>query len=370
MARTFAGCILLFMLGMTISTPLAQDSVEPCSPRDVVYPLVKSAILDEASYTGVRVRHAAAGERLDIIGSKRFGPWCWLQVSDGWLIDSARALSSEPPDTVTAPPSASAPGCYEGEKAYVVGNMNIRAGASTRSQVVAHVDAGDFFTVSNSILDLSWCWLKIDLGWLANTSRVLATKPARLVATASAAPSAIQPANIDNCCFVDRQCATDQEWGDGFWAYQRNECGAPEQTSSPLPSDLSRPRIEGSPEFVRFITDTLDLLAVGSTRWYRYVVDQTNVIIEGDPGDPRDCGANVYASARRVTVQSDCQTFLDAHIANPYRGNLINMASILAHEACHVYHHDHGKTYPEGLVREELECNGPLLATEWALEQI
>ena len=32
------------------------------------------------------------------------------------------------------------------------------------------------------------------------------------------------PADIDNCCFVNRQCNTDQEWIDGYWAYQRNEC--------------------------------------------------------------------------------------------------------------------------------------------------
>ena len=32
---------------------------------------------------------------------------------------------------------------------------------------------------------------------------------------------------IDNCCFVDRQCSTDQEWIDGYWAFQNNQCSAP-----------------------------------------------------------------------------------------------------------------------------------------------
>lgn len=29
---------------------------------------------------------------------------------------------------------------------------------------------------------------------------------------------------IDNCCFVNRQCATDAEWVAGYHAFQRNEC--------------------------------------------------------------------------------------------------------------------------------------------------
>ena len=29
---------------------------------------------------------------------------------------------------------------------------------------------------------------------------------------------------IDNCCYVNRQCATNQDWVDGYHAFQRNEC--------------------------------------------------------------------------------------------------------------------------------------------------
>ena len=48
-------------------------------------------------------------------------------------------------------------------------------------------------------------------------------------------PADTQPqtvTNIDNCCFVDRQCATDREWTDGYWAFQNNQCGAPVQTQT------------------------------------------------------------------------------------------------------------------------------------------
>ena len=32
---------------------------------------------------------------------------------------------------------------------------------------------------------------------------------------------------IDNCCFVDRQCQSDQDWVNGYWAFQNNQCSAP-----------------------------------------------------------------------------------------------------------------------------------------------
>ncbi|MCY4020745.1 MAG: SH3 domain-containing protein [Chloroflexi bacterium] len=43
-------------------------------------------------------------------------------------------------------------------------------------------------------------------------------------------------ANIDNCCFVDRQCLTDQDWTAGYHAFQDNQCPAPGQTGAPRPS--------------------------------------------------------------------------------------------------------------------------------------
>ena len=36
-------------------------------------------------------------------------------------------------------------------------------------------------------------------------------------------------AEIDNCCFVGRQCDADREWVNGYWAYQNNQCASPSQ---------------------------------------------------------------------------------------------------------------------------------------------
>ncbi|MDE2819972.1 MAG: hypothetical protein OXN94_16660 [Chloroflexota bacterium] len=51
-----------------------------------------------------------------------------------------------------------------------------------------------------------------------------------------AAALALTAQDIDNCCFVDRQCSSDQEWTDGYQAFQDNQCPVPGQTVAPAPS--------------------------------------------------------------------------------------------------------------------------------------
>ncbi len=53
--------------------------------------------------------------------------------------------------------------------------------------------------------------------------------PAQSQPQTSAAPASNAPAQIDNCCYVDRQCQSDQEWSDGYWAFQNGQCHAPVQ---------------------------------------------------------------------------------------------------------------------------------------------
>ena len=37
-------------------------------------------------------------------------------------------------------------------------------------------------------------------------------------------------AQVDNCCLVDRQCHSDKDWVDGFYAYQSGQCAASAQS--------------------------------------------------------------------------------------------------------------------------------------------
>ncbi|MCY4539453.1 MAG: hypothetical protein OXE52_14640 [Chloroflexi bacterium] len=63
----------------------------------------------------------------------------------------------------------------------------------------------------------------------------------RLVAVVAAALTlcGLASAQIDNCCFVDRQCSSNQEWTNGYWAFQNGQCVAP--ASSGPPANSSAP---------------------------------------------------------------------------------------------------------------------------------
>ncbi len=49
---------------------------------------------------------------------------------------------------------------------------------------------------------------------------------------------ALASAQIDNCCFLDRQCSSDQEWTNGYWAFQNGQCHAP---APPQPQTSAAP---------------------------------------------------------------------------------------------------------------------------------
>ena len=104
-------------------------------------------------------------------------------------------------------------------------NTNLRAGSSLQAGVVASAPAGTTLRVTGS----HGRWLQIDWHggrvWMAdwvNHSRV------------DDAPQPPAPAQtpVDNCCFVDRQCHSEKDWADGYWAYQNNQCGGAPPSSS------------------------------------------------------------------------------------------------------------------------------------------
>ncbi len=360
-ARMIPVSVFLFTLCLTISMTQAQTSEEPCSSRESVYPRIKTAILDEAGYRTARVRHAEVGERLDIIGSKRFGAWCWLQVSDGWLIDNTRSLSSEPLAPAVVSGGGTGALCYRNAKIYVYGNMNIRSQPTTNSEVVAKARAGDIYDVTRSARGAIWCWLKIASGWMARTGRVQATAPVQYVADIPPAPAAArqavsplatstEPSNVDNCCFVDRQCQSEQEWKNGYYAYQNNQCpSSAQRVAIARPTDpwapsqrvLSRPIIEGSEWFVYGINSTLDLMQRSAPEWYNYVLNAADKIVESfNPATPDHPHANTgnWADVASRTIG------IGAGSLSCYVGRLcrVSVAGILSHEACHIHQHWNG----------------------------
>ncbi len=107
-------------------------------------------------------------------------------------------------------------------------NTNLRAGYSLESAVLESAPAGSILQVIDSYSR----WLKINRNgrelWMASWVR-----HSRVAESSHTAPAA----EVDNCCFVDRQCQSNKDWIDGYWAYQRNQCplGAPAGTTAAQP---------------------------------------------------------------------------------------------------------------------------------------
>ncbi|MDE2821188.1 MAG: SH3 domain-containing protein [Chloroflexota bacterium] len=102
-------------------------------------------------------------------------------------------------------------------------NSNLRAEASLDSQVLESAPAGSVLQV----LEHAGRWLKINRNgaelWMADWvsySRVEDSAPVQ------PQPASNVPAQVDNCCFVDRQCQSAQDWENGYWAYQNGQCAA------------------------------------------------------------------------------------------------------------------------------------------------
>ena len=96
---------------------------------------------------------------------------------------------------------------------------NLRASNSLSASIVETVSGGTTLSVLGEVNR----WLRISRNgrelWMAswvNHSRVETTQQAQTQTTGP----------VDNCCFVDRQCSTDQEWTAGYWAYQNGQCAA------------------------------------------------------------------------------------------------------------------------------------------------
>ncbi len=99
-------------------------------------------------------------------------------------------------------------------------NTNLRASYSLQSRILDTAPAGTTLTV----VDAYNRWLRVNrsgnTAWLADWVPM----------TRLAAPTSVAP-DVDNCCFVDRQCQSDQEWTAGYWAFQQGQCGAPSQST-------------------------------------------------------------------------------------------------------------------------------------------
>lgn len=109
--------------------------------------------------------------------------------------------------------------------------INLRDAASLQSNVLETVATGTTLTVVGELNQM----LKISRN--GNEAWMASWVDYSRVDDCGGAQAPAQPLSaIDNCCFVDRQCQSDQEWTEGYWAFQNGQCQAPAQTGAPASS--------------------------------------------------------------------------------------------------------------------------------------
>lgn len=184
--------------------------------------------------------------------------------------------------------------------------------------------------------------------------------PAQLQPAIVAQPASLASADVDNCCFINRQCASDEAWVAGYHAFQRDsacQSGAPAQSSAGAFSGRA-PRIEGSDRFVGHVAATLNLIKSKTPDWYHYVISGMDLIVEAPvpfaPGDVQTCAAWAHARERKVGLES-CWAWIRSWATGIPELDQLDTAMALAHEACHVHTHEDG-IYFATQAREEAEC--------------
>ncbi len=282
--------------------------------------------------------------------------------------------------------AAAQAGCFQHRVATVRAPMNIRQSHSADSAVVRGAAAGESFAVSSSTQGRSYCWLNISEGWIAWTTRVRAGGT-----SAPPAEQTTQTTDIDNCCFVNRQCQSDKEWNDGYWAFQRNECPVGQRTtqqttaqpvngasaqvdnccfagwhcgsdaewvrgywayqnnqcgagaSLSMGSRVGNIVIEGSETFQIWVKAGLELLRTRAPQWYDYVQGATRKLVE------RPAGTYVFVDVAGAAHHT-------AWDANDYPNelNIYTIAHEMIHEACHIYQYRRGDS--RETVYLEKEC--------------
>ncbi|MCY4540217.1 MAG: SH3 domain-containing protein, partial [Chloroflexi bacterium] len=171
------------------------------------------------SLDGRYVTTAKAGSVLQVLDQSDR----WLRISQdgrdlwmaGWVSHSRVESDATQMQTTAA--------STQGYAIRVTRNTYLRAANSLESGIVAKARAGAILQVAGE----QGGWLQIDrngrqlwmAGWVAHN---------RVEASVATQPQTT--GIIDNCCFVDRQCGSEQQWTDGYWAFQNGQCAAPTRT--------------------------------------------------------------------------------------------------------------------------------------------
>lgn len=231
-------------------------------------------------------------------------------------------------------------------------STNLRSSYSLQSRIVTTVAGG----TTLSVLGNHGSWLKIDWrgseAWLADWVPMIRAKGV----------SVSIPEGVDNCCFLNWQCTTDEDWKRGYQALQENHCAAPGPAQRPVsipegvdnccfinrecatqkdwdhgyalfkydlcyvPNIDGNIKITGSSAFVSTVRQALHLLLDRSPRFYRYTPQGLRGVVEIPIGG----NSGIYVTER---IYRSWPNFRSNRVGEAL---VIRVAGLLVHEACHV----------------------------------
>lgn len=177
---------------------------------------------------------------------------------------------------------------------------------------------------------------------------------AAAIQPAQSAPVASSSAPIDNCCGIDRQCATDEEWTAGYWAFQRDDCPVTAPPQAPVVVS-QRPIIEGAEVFVRRVNNALNWLESHAPDWYAYVIAWTDKI-----GQSSLYGASFARLGERATYVSQSHAFRG-------EGRVVDYM-ILCSTPIHEASHDHAARLVMVGWEGEIRAEGKQLDFYWDVD--
>lgn len=288
---------------------------------------VNTNLRSAASLRGQKIESAPAGTTLQVVGS--FNRWLRINRNgrEVWMADWVR-------------------------------HERVEDSVATLTQTTSNID-NCCFVDRQCLTDQEWT----DGYWAFQNGQCAAPAVSQ-TQTASQPVTTTAPTGVDNCCHVNRQCHTDDDWLHGFYDYQHNQCQgvAPTTSNAPItgpipegvdnccsvnrqchteadyaigyeqfkynlcyvPSIESGIRLDGSAEFRSRIKDALKLLLDREPRWYAYAISGLTVIRERP-------GRSASVESWNGTMKVD---------ANRYA--LFDLAAIIVHEACHAHRHSDG----------------------------
>ena len=293
---------------------------------------------------------------------------CWIKIDNGWILRRSTGSAIKPgtPELESASATDTGSKCYAHNTGYNSIESTIRARPAYGEEVVGTLSVKASFDVLESReAENGACWLRISQGWIRDTlvrasedrtstatsvskcytaSKAYITGSMNIRSGPSTSNSKVGSAKTgESFTVLQSQRGGDYCWlkiSKGWLAKTARVRSTKPPPYSPSSTNTSRlPRIEGDASFRSQIVQAFNYLRDRASNWFNYVVAKISSV-EPYWGP----GALVESNSGLLLINSSIFT------------SAMQRASVLVHEACHVYQRHEGRSERLGHEGREWEC--------------